>query len=353
VSTRKDADEDESEPLRVSRYEILRGPKGWFAPLRLKLEVLGMRFLYWFVPLLPRETLIALGRALGRWGYHVSKKDRRAALANLDLAYGDTLDARAKRKIAKKSFESFGQVALELFWSRRLTDEVIHQICYLPKKEEQFVWDVMGRGKGMLVVACHLGSWEIMNLHASAIGFPTSTLVKRLRNDALNKLVTRNRRRTGSEVIYHDDAARGLLKAIRRKRAVPIPLDQNTRVDRGGVYVPFFGRPVAASRALALFALRTGAPVIGACCFPERGGRYRLEWGPEIEVPTEGTQDDRERELTRRCLLWIENVVRRRPDAWLWMYRRWKYRPTEDATGWPWYSKFVPENAPAPAGASS
>ena len=120
---------------------------------------------------------------------------------------------------------------------------------------------------------------------------------------------------------------------------------QHTRPDRGGCYVDFFGKPVAASRAVATFALRTGIPIMPATCYPLRGGRYRIEWSPPIEIPPVETPD-RERVLTQRCMAFLESKIRERPDAWLWMYRRWKYRPTEDATGFPWYSKHVAESTP-------
>jgi KDO2-lipid IV(A) lauroyltransferase len=184
-----------------------------------------------------------------------------------------------------------------------------------------------------------------MNLVAAA-AVPFSTLARRLRNEPLNALVNENRKSLGSQVILHDDAARGILRAMRDGRFVGIPLDQNTRPDRGGVYVDFFGKPVAASRALALFAMRTGNPVFWSRCVPLRGGRWKLIWGEPIPLPTEGTRDARERALTQTLVKLIEEWVRAYPGQWLWMYRRWKYRPTPDPSGFPFYSKFVAEPAP-------
>jgi KDO2-lipid IV(A) lauroyltransferase len=313
-----------------------------------------MRALYRLVPLLPREALVALGRAAGRWGFTLLRQERKVALANLDLAYGDALSPRAKRRIARQAFESFGQVGLEIFWSRRLDERMLARIVEIDEADLQRVRDIMAAGRGLVAVASHFGSWEVMNLHASACGFPTTTLTRRLRNEPLNALVNANRRHTGSEILYHDEAARGILRALKRKRAIAIPLDQNTRPDRGGVYVSFFGKPVAASRAVAVFALRTGAPIVPAVCFPLRGGRYRIAWYAPVEIPPDtGDADARERLLTQRCLDTIERAVRSQPGAWLWMYRRWKYRPTADATGFPWYSKHLPEPSTTPEGAKT
>jgi KDO2-lipid IV(A) lauroyltransferase len=306
-----------------------------------------MRALYRVIPLLPHESLVALGRALGRWGYFFSRRERRVAHANLDLAYGDTLDPQEKRRIARRSFEHFGQVALEIFWGRRVTPALLERIIEIDPAQVKRVQDHLSmHKKGGLGLASHLGSWEMMNLYAGSV-VPFTTLARRLRNEPLNRLVNDNRRALGSTVILHDDAARGILRTLRENRFVGIPLDQNTRPDRGGVYVNFFGKPVAASRALALFALRSGNPIFPALCVPLRGGRYRLEWGDPIPMPTEGDRDARERALTQTCISTIEGWVRAHPDGWLWMYRRWKYRPTPDPTGFPFYSKFLPEPAPS------
>ena len=141
-------------------------------------------------------------------------------------------------------------------------------------------------------------------------------------------------------------------RAMRERRFVGIPLDQNTRPDRGGIYVPFFGLDVSVSRSIAMFALKTGAPIFIATCRRLRGGRYRAVWGDEIPAPETGTRAERERELTRRCVAAIEKEIRLDPGSWLWPYRRFKYRPTQDRGGYPSYSKFMPESAPSKEGAS-
>jgi lauroyl/myristoyl acyltransferase len=311
--------------------------------------VLGVRLLYRLVPLLPRECLIALGRGLGRIGFLLLRHDRQVALANLDLAYGASLSPRTKRRIARRSFENFGQVGLEIFWACRLDAAALERVVEIDPEDVRRTRAIHGEGRGLIALASHMGSWEVLNLFSAALGFPLATLARRLRNEPLNDLVNANRSQTGGEIILHDDAARGILRGLRKKKCVAIPLDQNTRPDRGGCYVDFFGKPVSASRSIALFALRTGAPIVPATCFPLRGGRYRVEWAPPIPVPPEGVFD-RERILTQACVSFIEETVRRRPDAWLWMYRRWKYRPTEDANGFPYYSKYAPESpSPSPA----
>lgn len=201
----------------------------------------------------------------------------------------------------------------------------------------------MANGKGAIILASHAGNWEILNIHGGYMGIPVTTLARRLRNEPLNAIVNADRKRSGSEVLYHDEAARGILRALKAGRSVAIALDQNTRPDRGGIYVPFFGLDVAASRAVAMFALKTGAPIIPATCRRLRGGRYLAVWNGPIPLPEEGDRAARERELTRRCVAAIESAIRADPGGWLWQYRRFKYRPTPEQGRYPFYSKFIAE----------
>jgi KDO2-lipid IV(A) lauroyltransferase len=118
---------------------------------------------------------------------------------------------------------------------------------------------------------------------------------------------------------------REILRALRERMAVGIVIDQDARSD--GVFVPFFGQQASTTPTLALLALRTDAPVLPIRCLPLPRGRYRVTYGPELEIER---TDDRHRDverLTARCTSIIEHWVRENPEYWLWMHRRWKTQP--------------------------
>jgi KDO2-lipid IV(A) lauroyltransferase len=87
--------------------------------------------------------------------------------------------------------------------------------------------------------------------------------------------------------------------------------------------VDFFGRPAATTTAVAALALRTRVPVIPVFALPLPRGRYRMIAEHPIELP-EGDGPDAVRELTQRCTDVLEMYVRRYPELWLWMHRRWR-----------------------------
>jgi KDO2-lipid IV(A) lauroyltransferase len=146
-------------------------------------------------------------------------------------------------------------------------------------------------------------------------------------NPLLERLGVSYRRLSGNEVIDKLNAVRPVLQALSRKEAVGLLIDVNTLADQG-VFCDFFSIPACSATGLAVFALRSGAPVVpGFLIWDEKAGKHRLHFDPEI--PLIRTGDFKEEVLlnTQRFTSVIEAFVRRHPDHWLWIHKRWKTRP--------------------------
>ncbi len=153
---------------------------------------------------------------------------------------------------------------------------------------------------------------------------PVSVLARPLDNPLLHLLLERIRTRTGNTVIYRQGAIRKVLRELSANRGVALLIDQHLHTP-DAVYVDFFRRPAATTSALAALALRTGAPVIPVFALPLPGGRYRFVYEHPVEPPREDSPDAM-REFTQRCTDVLEMYVRRHPELWLWMHRRWRDR---------------------------
>jgi KDO2-lipid IV(A) lauroyltransferase len=95
-----------------------------------------------------------------------------------------------------------------------------------------------------------------------------------------------------------------------------------------GVFVEFFGRAACTASGLARVALKTGAAVVpGFLLWEAAESRYVLHFGEDISLPDTGDAEADIVSLTQRCTSVIEDWVRRYPDQWLWIHRRWKTRP--------------------------
>jgi len=155
-------------------------------------------------------------------------------------------------------------------------------------------------------------------------------LARALDNADLNALLERIRKRTGNTVIYRQGTIRRVMRMLQLRQGVAVLIDQHIQT-RDAIYVDFFERPAATTSAVAALALRTGAPVVPVFALPIGGGRYRMIYEHPIEPPPTDAEDAI-REFTQRCTDVLEMYVRRHPDLWLWMHRRWRDSgPSSDA----------------------
>jgi KDO2-lipid IV(A) lauroyltransferase len=151
---------------------------------------------------------------------------------------------------------------------------------------------------------------------------PVAILARALDNPYLNQLLEDIRQRTGNTVIYRRETIRRVMRTLQAGRGVAVLIDQHI-MSRDAIYVDFFERPAATTSAVAALALRTGAPVVPVFALPVGDGRYRMIYEHPVEPPRTDSPDAI-REFTQRCTDVLEMYVRRRPDLWLWMHRRWR-----------------------------
>jgi KDO2-lipid IV(A) lauroyltransferase len=183
-------------------------------------------------------------------------------------------------------------------------------------------------GRGVLLVTAHFGNWEVHGMAHGWLFGPIGVIARPLDNPALDARLCEVRRRPGNTVIYKKRALPQVLRLLRDNRGVAILIDQN--VQQGdGVFVDFFGRPAATTTAAAALALKTGCALVPSHTELREDGRYALVYEPALEVPASGDRDADVHRLTQRLTGVIEEWVRRRPEQWLWLHRRWKTQPAE------------------------
>jgi KDO2-lipid IV(A) lauroyltransferase len=260
--------------------------------------------------------------------YLVDRVHRRIAIANLEAAFPNrTPDDR--EAIAKAMFKHFGRLLLELLkFSALSSDEKLAMVDW---EGEERVRLAYAQRKGILFCTGHFGFWEQQAL-AHALKFePMAVMARPLDNPRLHALLERIRVSNGNPVVYRRGAVRKALRFLAEGRGVGILIDQHM-TSPDAIYVDFFGRPAATTSTLAALAIRTGAPVIPLFAFPLPDGRYRMIYEHPVEPPGEDSPDAI-REFTQRCTDVLEMHVRRHPELWLWMHRRWRDAPEVDARG--------------------
>lgn len=278
---------------------------------------------------LPHAARLAIGRSLGSLVYALDARHRRITLANVDAAFGDEKSAAAKRAIAEGAFRHFGAMLFEMITLGRPAWEELE-----PRFEFEGVErleQARRRGKGVILVAAHFGNWE---LHAVAHGYRLGKLhlvAREQDNPYLNRWLEEIRRISGNEVVYKSRALGQMRELMREGETVAIVTDQNVNL-QDAVFVDFFGQKAATTPVASWFALKTGAALLPAFCYPLPGGRYRAVY--ENPIDFEPYRDlDRDAAVaagTQKLASIQESHIRRAPDCWLWMHRRWRTRPPEE-----------------------
>ncbi len=287
--------------------------------VRHRVEYAAVAAVIQLVRRVPMRAVLAVGTLLGRAFYVLDRPHRRLAIRNLQAAFPLRSEAEC-RSIARGMFSHFGRlVAVLLKFSTMRPDEMLAIVEF---EGEERVLSAHAQGRGVLLFTGHFGFWEINALVHALEMKPMAVLARPLDNPLLHQLLESVRCRTGNSVIYRRGALRRVLRALGDNQAVALLIDQHIQTG-DAVYVDFFNRPAATTSALAAIALRTGAPVVPVFALPRPGGRFRMVYEHPVDPPRE---DDPEaiREFTQRCTDVLEMYVRRYPDLWLWMHRRWR-----------------------------
>lgn len=294
--------------------------------LRSRLLPGVLRLVQWILGRLSWSAAQRVGRGLGRLGWWASKRDRERSLRHLALAFPDT-SPEERRRMARACLRHQGM---------NLT-ECLHLLGRDPQEVENHVdvegWDrveaLRRAGRPILLLTAHVGNWELLGPVVHARGVQLWAVVRALDEEDLHEMLARLRRHFGSETIERGapGAARRLLKALRGRdgdRALLMLIDQDTQVE--GVWVPFFGRPAFTPVGAARIALRQDAAVVPAFVERRDDGSHVARFHPPLDLPDDETR------ATARMTRVIEERIRRRPEQWVWMHRRWRRQP-EEPTG--------------------
>jgi KDO2-lipid IV(A) lauroyltransferase len=294
--------------------------------LRNRAELAAFRLAAGTLGALPRGASDALVRSLARSAFFFGRSRRRVVFDNLAAAFPEEPPESIAR-IARGSVESLGGAFLDFLEVSSLSEEEIRERIRIVGEEHLRV--ARARGRGVFLLSAHIGGWELGAIRAGLLGEPISPVVRPLDNPLLERELATRRTRFGNTPIAKRDAARDILRAMRAGRTVAVLVDQNV-LAREAVFVPFFGRPAATTPSLALFQLKTEAPVVPVFTWPEGPGRYRLEFEPPIlaeEFRWSADRDEAVLRATARYMEATEAAIRKAPTAWLWLHDRWRTRP--------------------------
>ena len=294
--------------------------------IKYPILIFFIRFFISVARLLPIRFVELFCAFHGLLAYYLIYQERRRTLLSLSIAYGEI---KTPKEIKKMGREVFVNQALNFA-------DYLHTIKWKTRKQFSKIIDFVGeenlktayeKGKGVICLVSHTGSWEFSAIMPPVMGYETSAVSKATSNERINKLIVDARESRKMKNIARGKSYPKLIDALNKGECLIIMIDQDTNVK--GVFVNFYGRPAYTPDGAARLALETGAPVIPM--YTKRIGKSKHQFTilPEIPLVKTGNNEHDLFENTKNYTQVIENIIRETPTQWVWMHQRWKTTPED------------------------
>ncbi|MCH2653460.1 MAG: lysophospholipid acyltransferase family protein [Gemmatimonadetes bacterium] len=275
---------------------------------------------------LPEVLALSIGSFLGWITGSVLRVRRTEVDEHLFLAFPERTDAW-RHDVARASYAHLGREAVATLRLSRATDKDLSERIRIP--DLALFQTAVEEGRGVILVTGHLGNWEVGGGAFTSRGISLDAIAKGMANKAIGDAIAGVRERLGIDLIHMGEVAREVPRSLLRGRVVAILADQHAH--KGGILVSFFGREASTTRAPALFAIRTGAPIFLGIALRDPGWRQRYTVSLErIAFQSTGEVDADIRGLTAAHSAALERAVRLAPEQYFWQHRRWKSAPGRD-----------------------
>lgn len=177
----------------------------------------------------------------------------------------------------------------------------------------------LDQGRGVVMLTGHIGNWELLGAWLCQKGYPMYAVVQRNEDPETEALIEESRRRIGLKTLSKSFGLRGVVKALRQGAVVGLLADQHG----GELTVDFMGHPARTFTGPAVFSLLAGAPIVPVVSFRRAPFRHEVVALPPLALPR-GDRDAQIEALTVEVNELLEGLVRRHPEQWLWLHRRWR-----------------------------
>ena len=292
-----------------------------------RVEYAGLRVLMSLTRRLAPARAARVGDVLGALVFHVTGMRKKLVMEHMARVFGLTGDSDELRDMSRSVYRQLGRTAVE--HARLLSGRTADLRDRLSVSGEEYIARAREGGRGVILITGHFGYWELLGATVALLGYPITVVAKKLHNPAVDRLVHAGRERMGMAVATMDSAPSAVFRALRRNECVGLLADQDAGA--GGVFVDFLGRRASTYQGPALFALRTGAPIVP--CFIIRSGpeRHRVCFEAPIEAIPTGDEPADIARITQAYTDVLARYIMDYPDHWFWVHRRWKTPAPDDS----------------------
>lgn len=277
---------------------------------------------------LPYSVVSFISNGLLTVAYWILKRMRKHAMETLTIALGKQKSQKELEEICRQCFYNLGKGFIELSYFV-FHPKMITQKMTFRGDSQKNLDAVLKDGKGAIAVTAHFGNFSLMFAFLAQMGYPTNAIMRPSRDPKLEKPLLDLRNSIKLKTIYSMPkltCVSQTIKALRANEIVLIPMDQN-HGSKAGVFVEFFGLPSGTASGPAIFAMRTGSPILPI--FTVRTGKdtHEVIIEPHFYLEQKATDEETIQFNIQKITSIIERYIRQYPEEWGWMHRRWKSQP--------------------------
>lgn len=272
--------------------------------------------------LIPITISLWIARRLGAIAFFFNKKRRLVAYANLKSAFSKEKSPKELRAITKDVYRNLLQTFIEVLNLTKVNKEYVDR--YIDVVNMERIDEASISGRGVILLTGHFGCWEMSSIVSAVIGYPITVLAREQKLKRVNELLNRLRESKGCKVVRKGMATKNVIKALYEKDIVGILSDQDA--GKGGVFVDFFDRPTSCHAGPMEIAQRTDSIILPNFIVRVKGPRHKIFLEEYIDFRKSAGGDDVKEGLQGFATL-LESYIRRYPDQWLWLHKRWKSTP--------------------------
>ena len=280
----------------------------------------AITYVVWCLPL---RLVVFTGGVVGRIAHLILKKHRGIAAGNLRLAYGGALTEAEISAVVKKVFINLGIIALESMRIPWMRHDEFDKLVTCEGMDN--LRASLSKGKGVIIMTGHFGNWELLAVFLGRNGVTLDVVVREPDSPVMNKFITWLRKSGGNRIISKNRSMRKLMRVLNDNGVAAILIDQNV-ASAEGVFVDYFGTLACTNKGPAMLAMATGAAVLPTFII-RKGAMHHLVIGPEIPLTITGDKQKDTLVNTAAFTAEVEKIVRKYPEQWFWVHRRWKTRP--------------------------
>ncbi|MBN1830681.1 MAG: hypothetical protein JW896_01060 [Deltaproteobacteria bacterium] len=271
--------------------------------------------------LVPNTIWVQLGKRFGSLLYILARRHRNISLINMKFAFGDELEESEMRGLTKRTFQHLAMVGHEWLTLKNITEKELLNRVEVQGKEHLLA--AKKKSSSVILLSAHFGNWEYAHLYyANTIG-PLNFIVRKVDNPYIEEERVKYNTKFGVNIL---DKENGLRPAIRRlKKGEDLVLFPDQTASSEGIPVNFFGKKTNTLHLPVSLAMKFSIPIVPMFIVRQKDRKsHRLIFLPEIEIKDKTAQNALET-YTQQQNDVIEKMIRKYPDHWLWIHRKWKY----------------------------